>query len=196
MHAFGNVPSLWTLVFLVVALGLAFGFECINGFHDTANAVATVIHTNTLRPGVAVVWSGLWNFLGVVLSNGAVAFGIVALLPVELVIHVGSAAGFAMVFSLLIAAVVWFCHVVSRDPGIELAHADRLDRRRRSDECLSLEASLRRRRQLAKVHDTFAALLVSPVVGFVGAALLFLLLKFLIRNPELYRSPEGSKPPA
>ena len=79
----------------------------MNGFHDTANAVATVIYTHSLDPHIAVVWSGLWNFFGVVTSTGAVAFGIVSLLPVELILQVGSSAGFAMVFALLVAAILW-----------------------------------------------------------------------------------------
>src|SRR5580693_8995074 len=92
---------------LVLALLLALTFEFVNGFHDTANAVATVIYTHSLPPTVAVVWSVLWNLLGVLNSAGTVAFGIVALLPVELVMNVGSAAGFAMVFSLLLSAILW-----------------------------------------------------------------------------------------
>src|SRR5208282_816375 len=79
----------------------------VNGFHDTANAVATVIYTHSLEPHMAVVWSGIWNFIGVLVSTGAVAFGIVSLLPVELILQVGSHAGFAMVFALLFAAIVW-----------------------------------------------------------------------------------------
>ena len=94
-------------LFLLLALGLALSFEFVNGFHDTANAVATVIYTHTLKPTVAVVWSGCWNLIGVLVSTGAVAFGIVALLPVELVLNVGSGAGFAMVFALLISAIIW-----------------------------------------------------------------------------------------
>src|SRR5215469_15915026 len=89
---------------LILCLFAACAFEFVNGFHDTANAVATVIYTNTLKPWIAVIWSGIWNLIGVLTSTGAVAFGIVALLPVELVINVGSAAGFAMVFALLLAA--------------------------------------------------------------------------------------------
>jgi PiT family inorganic phosphate transporter len=195
-HLFGSAPSLWTIAFLVVALGLALGFECINGFHDTANAVATVIYTNTLRPGIAVVWSGLWNFLGVVLSNGAVAFGIVALLPVELVVHVGSAAGFAMVFSLLIAAVIW--NFATWYLGIPASSSHTLIG---SIVGVGLMNALLSKHPFgdgvnwAKLQDTFAALLISPVIGFVGAGLLFLLLKFLIRRPELYEAPEGTKPP-
>jgi len=95
----------WLL--LGVALLIALGFEFVNGFHDTANAVATVIHTHSMPASVAVVWSGFFNFLGVVLSSGAVAFGIISLLPVELILQVGSSAGYAMVFALLIAAIIW-----------------------------------------------------------------------------------------
>ena len=92
---------------LFVALLIALGFEFVNGFHDTANAVATVIYTHSLPAEFAVMWSGFFNFLGVLLSSGAVAFGIVSLLPVELILQVGSSAGFAMVFALLIAAIIW-----------------------------------------------------------------------------------------
>jgi len=104
-----NAPrtSVVALILLGVALFTALGFEFVNGFHDTANAVATVIYTHSLEPHVAVVWSGFWNFLGVVLSTGAVAFGIISLLPVELILKVGGGAGFAMVFALLVAAIIW-----------------------------------------------------------------------------------------
>ncbi|NER59338.1 inorganic phosphate transporter, partial [Pseudomonas sp. MAFF212428] len=108
IDAAGTVVTTWTpFVLLGVALLIALGFEFVNGFHDTANAVATVIYTHSLPAQFAVVWSGCWNFLGVLLSSGAVAFGIIALLPVELILQVGSAAGFAMVFALLLAAIIW-----------------------------------------------------------------------------------------
>ncbi|KFF36558.1 nuclease PIN [Pseudomonas aeruginosa VRFPA01] len=104
----GSAVTTWTpFLLLGVALLIALGFEFVNGFHDTANAVATVIYTHSLPPHFAVVWSGCFNFLGVLLSSGAVAFGIIALLPVELILQVGSSAGFAMVFALLIAAILW-----------------------------------------------------------------------------------------
>ncbi len=86
---------------------MALSFEFVNGFHDTANAVATVIYTGSLKPNYAVMWSGTWNLIGVLVSSGAVAFSIVSLLPVELVINVGSGAGFAMVFALLLSAIIW-----------------------------------------------------------------------------------------
>jgi hypothetical protein len=93
--------SIFPYVLLGVALLIALGFEFVNGFHDTANAVATVIYTHSLEPHVAVVWSGLWNFIGVITSSGAVAFSIVSLLPVELILRVSKGSGFAMIFALL-----------------------------------------------------------------------------------------------
>jgi len=103
VHAGSVMPYL----LLGLALAVALGFEFVNGFHDTANAVATVIYTHSLEPHIAVVWSGFWNFLGVLTSSGLVAFGIISLLPVELILQVGSQAGFAMVFALLVAAILW-----------------------------------------------------------------------------------------
>ena len=102
-----HVTRLWPFLMLGVALVIALGFEFVNGFHDTANAVATVIYTHSLPAPLAVAWSGLFNFLGVLTSTGAVAFGIISLLPVELILQVGTSAGFAMVFALLIAAIIW-----------------------------------------------------------------------------------------
>jgi PiT family inorganic phosphate transporter len=102
-----RVTSFLPYLLLFVALLIALAFEFVNGFHDTANAVATVIYTHALPANVAVVWSGMFNLFGVLLSSGAVAFGIVSLLPVELILQVGSSAGFAMVFALLIAAIIW-----------------------------------------------------------------------------------------
>src|ERR1700675_5117214 len=107
MEIFGETLGVATALFLLLALAMALSFEFINGFHDTANAVATVIYTHTLRPTVAVVWSGCWNLIGVLTSSGAIAYGVLALLPVELVLNVGSGAGFAMVFALLISAIIW-----------------------------------------------------------------------------------------
>jgi PiT family inorganic phosphate transporter len=189
--------SFWTYFFLVLALALALSFEFVNGFHDTANAVATVIYTHTLRPWMAVVWSGLWNFIGVLTSSGAVAFGIVALLPVELVLNVGSSAGFAMVFALLLSAIVWnlgtwyfglpasSSHtLIGAIMGVGLANS-----------LLTKGSHFGEGVNWAKAQDVGMALLVSPIVGFVFAALLFLLCKAIVKNPSLYRAPEGNKPP-
>src|SRR5579863_7404125 len=102
-----HTSSMFPFVLLGIALMIALGFEFVNGFHDTANAVATVIYTHSLEPHAAVLWSGVWNFIGVLVSSGAVAFGIISLLPVELILQVGAGAGFAMVFALLVAAIIW-----------------------------------------------------------------------------------------
>src|SRR5882757_7372714 len=188
--------SVFPFVLLGVALLIALGFEFVNGFHDTANAVATVIYTHALEPHVAVVWSGLWNFIGVLTSSGAVAFAVISLLPVELILKVSKGSGFAMVFALLIAAILWnlatwwrglpassshtmigsiigvglanqFMHGVSGTSGVDWS-------------------------QVTKV---FKALLISPLVGFICAALLFLLFKLVMRDPRLYEAPKGSAPP-
>ena len=181
---------------LGVALFVALGFEFVNGFHDTANAVATVIYTHSLPANIAVVWSGFFNFLGVLFSTGAVAFGIVSLLPVELILQVGSQAGFAMVFALLIAAIIWnlgtwwlglpasSSHtLIGSIIGVGIANA--LMRGR--DGTSGVDWS--------KAVEIGYALLLSPLVGFTCAALLLLLLKFVVRKPELYQEPKGQTPP-
>ncbi|RYY08668.1 MAG: inorganic phosphate transporter, partial [Alphaproteobacteria bacterium] len=103
----GERMATGVFAFLGLALVIALAFEFVNGFHDTANAVATVIYTHSMPAPLAVVWSGAWNFLGVMFSSGAVAYSIITLLPVDLILHVGSAGGFAMIFALLLAAVIW-----------------------------------------------------------------------------------------
>ena len=97
----------WVAVSLVLAIAFVLAFECINGFHDTANAVATVIYTKAMPPHLAVVSSGIFNFLGVLLGGVGVAYAIVHLLPVELLIDVETGRGLVMVFSMLLAAIIW-----------------------------------------------------------------------------------------
>jgi PiT family inorganic phosphate transporter len=182
---------------LFVALLTALGFEFVNGFHDTANAVATVIYTHSLPANIAVVWSGSFNFLGVLLSSGAVAFGIISLLPVELILQVGSSAGFAMVFALLIAAIIW--NVGTWYLGLPASSSHTLIG---SIIGVGVANALSRGQDGTSGVDwgqataVGKALLFSPVVGFVLSALLLLAMKALIRRPELYRAPETDKPPA
>ena len=189
--------SLGSIIFLILALALALAFEFVNGFHDTANAVATVIYTNSLRPMVAVVWSGLWNLIGVLTSSGAVAFGVLALLPVELILNVGSAAGFAMVFSLLLSAILWnlgtwylglpasSSHtLIGSIMGVGLANA-----------MLNAGSHFGEGVNWVKAREVGVSLLLSPLIGFVAAALLLMLMKVVLRQPELYRAPEKDKPP-
>lgn len=188
--------TLLPFLLLFVALLIALAFEFVNGFHDTANAVATVIYTHSLPAHVAVVWSGFFNFLGVMVSTGAVAFGIVSLLPVELILQVGSQAGFAMVFALLIAAIVWnlgtwylglpssSSHtLIGSIIGVGVANA--LMHGRSGTAGVDWD-------QATKIGQ---ALLFSPLIGFFAALLLFLAVKALVRVEALYKEPEGNRPP-
>jgi len=183
-------------VLLGIALLVALGFEFVNGFHDTANAVATVIYTHSMEPHIAVVWSGAWNFIGVLVSSGAVAFGIVSLLPVELILQVGGKAGFSMVFALLIAAIIWnlgtwffglpasSSHtMVGSIIGVGIAN-----------QLMSVKSGTSGV-DWGQATNIGKSLLLSPLVGFAGAALLLLLCKALIPNPQLYEAPKGTEPP-
>ena len=193
-----GVPVTTYLPFLLlgVALLIALGFEFVNGFHDTANAVATVIYTHSLPAHFAVVWSGLFNFLGVLWLTGAVAFAIVSLLPVELILQVGSGAGFAMVFALLFAAIFW--NLGTWWLGLPASSSHTLIG---SIIGVGITNALMRGRDgtsgvdWSKATEVGYALLLSPLVGFFAAALLLLVLKFIIRNPSLYEEPKGNQPP-
>jgi inorganic phosphate transporter, PiT family len=184
-------------ILLVIALLTALGFEFVNGFHDTANAVATVIYTHSLTPNVAVVWSGMFNFLGVLTSTGAVAFGIISLLPVELILQVGSEAGFSMVFALLIAAMIWnlgtwwfgipnsSSHaLIGSVIGVGVAN-----------QLLARSGQGTSGVDWSQALGVIKSLLFSPVVGFILAGALLLLAKLVIRIPALYRAPESAEAP-
>jgi len=181
---------------LTLALLVALGFEFVNGFHDTANAVATVIYTHSLQPHMAVIWSGFWNFLGVLTSSGAVAFAIVSLLPVELILQVGSKGGFAMVFALLVAAIIWnlgtwyfglpasSSHtLIGSIIGVGIAN-----------QLLSPKTGTSGV-DWGQATNIGKSLLLSPLVGFAVAALLLLLSKTLLKDRKLYEAPEGTEPP-
>ena len=191
-----TVTSAWPYLLLGLALFIALGFEFVNGFHDTANAVATVIYTNSLPPHIAVVWSGICNLTGVLLSSGTVAFAVITLLPVELIIKVSSGTGFAMVFALLIAAILWnlgtwwfglpasSSHtMVGSIIGVGLAS----QLMNLHDKTSGLDWS-----QVIKVLE---ALLISPLLGFALAGILLLLSKRLFRYPAFYEAPKGNEPP-
>jgi len=197
VELFGEPISVGAGIFLLFALFLALSFEFVNGFHDTANAVATVIYTHSLKPNYAVVWSGCWNLIGVLQSSGGVAFGVLALLPVELVLNVGSGAGFAMVFALLIAAIIWnlgtwyfglpasSSHaLIGSVMGVGLANSMLVGGHEFGEGV-----------NWAKAKEVFTSLLVSPLVGFCAAALLLLLLKVLVKDKRLYEAPEKDQAP-
>lgn len=193
----GEILSASAFAALAAALVLALGFEFVNGFHDTANAVATVIYTRSLPPTFAVIWSGVWNFLGVMASAGLVAYSIIGLLPVELILQVGTAAGYAMIFALLTSAIAW--NVGTWYFGIPNS----------SSHCLIgsvLGVGLANQLMAPAGYATSGvdwsqaekigmSLFISPLVGFTAAVILLLVLKSVATNPKLYRAPEGDEPP-
>lgn len=184
-------------IFLLLCLLLACGFEFINGFHDTANAVATVIYTNSLKPTVAVVYSGLMNFAGVMLGGIAVAMGIVNLLPMDVLIDSNPYHGIALVLAILITAIAWnfgtwyfgipsssshtligsilgigiAFYFLPGDVGVSAVNWD-------------------------KAKDTGLALLLSPLLGFSVAIIVMFLFKRVVKNEVIYKEPiPGKKPP-
>jgi PiT family inorganic phosphate transporter len=198
MSAAGTPPlAIGTFLLLGLALLIALGFEFVNGFHDTANAVATVIYTHSLPANIAVVYSGCWNLVGVLVSSGTVAFTIVTLLPVELILQVGSGAGYAMIFSLLIAAIIWnlgtwvlglpasSSHtLIGSIIGVGLAN-----------QFMAAPGTGSSGVDWSQVGKVFEALLFSPLVGFLGSAGLLLGMKLLVKSRALYEAPDTSKPP-
>jgi len=188
--------SVYPYVLLGLALLIALGFEFVNGFHDTANAVATVIYTHSLEPHVAVVYSGILNFVGVLLSPGTVAFTVISLLPVELILRVSKGAGFSMVFALLVAAILW--NLATWYKGLPASSSHTM---------IGSIIGVGVANQLlqgnsgtagvdwSQVTKVFEALFWSPVIGFSAALILFLLFKLVARDPRLYKAPEGTAPP-
>jgi len=191
-----SVRSYSPFLLLALALAIALGFEFVNGFHDTANAVATVIYTHSLEPTVAVVLSGICNLAGVLFSTGTVAFAVITLLPVELILQVSSGAGFSMVFALLIAAILWnlgtwwfglpasSSHtLVGSIIGVGLAN--QFLNPHTSTSGVDWDQAIK----------VLKALLISPAIGFILAGLLIVISKALVKIPELYESPKGEEPP-
>jgi len=190
------ITSAWPYLLLALALIIALGFEFVNGFHDTANAVATVIYTHSLEPNIAVVWSGLCNLAGVLLSSGTVAYAVITLLPVELILKVSSGAGFALVFALLIAAILWnlgtwwFGLPASSSHTmvgsiIGVGVANQLLSPHMDGSGLDWSQAFR----------VLKVLLVSPFLGFALAGVLILISKKIVHYPSLFEAPKDSQPP-
>ena len=195
----GETLALGVFAFLGLALLIALGFEFVNGFHDTANAVATVIYTNSMPAQLAVIWSGFFNFLGVMASSGAVAYSIITLLPVDLLLNVGSAAGFAMIFALLLAAVLW--NLATWYVGLPNSSSHALIGSVLGVGCanqLILSGSRGGTAGVdwAQATKVFSALFWSPLMGFAGALVLLLVMRALLhKRPQLFEAPSGNTPP-
>jgi len=182
-------------ILLLVCLLAVVAFEFINGFHDTANAVATVIYTHTLKPSVAVILSGILNFTGVLVGGIAVAMGIVNLLPTEALVDQNIYHGLAMILALLLTAIIWnlgtwylgipcsSSHtLIGSIFGVGIAY-------------MLLPGSHAIALNWKKISDTGLSLLISPIFGFGLSFLLMLLLPRIIKNKKLYKEPEDKKAP-
>ncbi|WP_035559550.1 inorganic phosphate transporter [Hymenobacter sp. IS2118] len=190
---FGLEPHV--LLLLGVCLLAACAFEFVNGFHDTANAVATVIYTNTLRPWVAVVWSAFWNFIGVFAGGIGVAMSIVYLLPVESLVDSNVYHGIAMVGALIIGAIIW--NVGTWYYGIPASSSHALIG---SILGVGIAFSLLPESRGAAVNwgkagETGIALLVGPLLGFALTIGMMFLFKRFIRNKAIFKEPHKRKPP-
>lgn len=184
-------------ILLILCLLLACFFEFINGFHDTANAVATVIYTNSMKPTVAVVYSGILNFIGVLFGGIAVAMGIVNLLPMDVLVDTNPYHGIALVLALLISAIIWnfgtwYMGIPSSSShtligailGIGIAFYF-------LPENIGGSAV-----NWDKAKDTGLALLLSPLIGFSLAIIMMFVFKRFIKNEIIYKEPiPGKKPP-
>ena len=183
------------LLLLLVCLLAACAFEFVNGFHDTANAVATVIYTNTLRPWIAVIWSAFWNFIGVFSGGIAVAMGIVYLLPVESLVDQNIYHGIAMVGALIIGAIIW--NVGTWYYGIPASSSHALIG---SILGVGIAFSLLPNSGGAAVNwskagETGISLLVGPLFGFTLTILLMYVLKRFVHNKAIFKEPHKRKPP-
>lgn len=190
--------DIYTGLLLLLALAFVLFYEAINGFHDTANAVATVIYTRAMQPQLAVVMAAFFNFFGVLLGGLSVAYAIVHMLPTDLLLNMGSTHGLAMVFSMLLAAIIWnlgtwffglpasSSHtLIGAIIGIGLTNA------------LLNGSSVMDALNLREVTKIFSSLIVSPIVGLVIAGgLIFLLRRFWSgtkKRDRIHRIPEDRK---
>ncbi len=194
IHMFGLDPTLTAL--LIFCLFAAFAFEFINGFHDTANAVATVIYTNALKPWVAVVWSGVWNAIGVFAGGIAVAVGITSLLPVEVLTDTNIHHSVALIMALLLTAIIWnlgtwylgipcsSSHtLIGSILGVGVAYS------------MIAENDKISYVNWGKASEIGLSLFVSPLMGFSLAILLMYILRQVVKNKSIFKQPNTTLPP-
>lgn len=181
------------LVLLVICLVLAFLFEFVNGFHDTANAVATVIYTNSLKPTFAVIWSGLWNFLGVIVGGVGVAMGIVNLLPIDALIDPNLNHGIAMILALLLSAIIW--NLGTWYVGLPASSSHTLIGSILGIGIAFLFINGKDAVNWGKAEEIGLALLLSPLFGFAMAIFVMYGFKRFIKNDYIFKEPIPGKTP-
>ncbi|HEY5918393.1 MAG TPA: inorganic phosphate transporter, partial [Chryseolinea sp.] len=184
---------------LVICLIAACSFEFVNGFHDTANAVATVIYTNSLRPWIAVIWSGVWNFFGVFAGGIAVAVGIINLLPVETLVDQNIAHSLSMVIALLVTAIFW--NLLTWYLGIPCSSSHTLIG---SILGVGLAYSLLPEAvgdavNWSKASEIGLSLLISPLFGFSMTIILMYIIRSTTKKTSygesLFKEPKKNSPP-
>ena len=196
MIAHLNPSSGVIIAMLVACFVLVLAFEATNGFHDTSNAVATVIYTNALKPIPAVIWSGLLNFVGVLVGGIAVAYALVEILPPDVLTPPDGAPAVPMLLSIFVSALSW--NVLTWWFGIPNS----------SSHCIigaligvAVGDALLHSRGVGagvdwhQIITVLKALAISPILGLVGAGGLYFLLKKIVRTGHLFEPPEGDTPP-
>ncbi len=193
LEALGNITTL-TMILLFISLAIALFYEMVNGFHDTANAVAMIIYTNSMKAGYSVIMAGIMNFLGVILGGIGVAYVIVHLLPLDIMVSSDQTATLIMIFSLLIAALVWnfgtwyFGLPVSSSHsligslvGVSVAFG------------MMNGFSFSQSVNWPVVYKILTALAVAPLGGFIIAYIFMKLSRVLIKHPKYFRTPYTSE---
>lgn len=183
--------GLWWSIGLVLAVFFVLAYEFINGFHDTANAVATVIYTKAMPAHLAVVASGIFNFFGVMFGGLGVAYAIVHLLPIDLLLGMDSTQGLIMVFSLLFSAIVW--NLGTWFFGIPASSSHTL-----IGSILGVGGAyawinhkpVTQGINVGKAIDIMLSLIISPTIGFIVAALLLLAMKRIWTSNKIHKTPE------
>lgn len=194
-QAFAQLSSIHLFFFIIAVIAVC-GFEFVNGFHDTANAVATVIYTRSLKPLTAVIWSGIWNFLGVWLGGVAVAVSIINLLPVADMMTMPEAENIALVFSVVLAAIIW--NLLTWYLGIPCSSSHTLIGSILGAGMGYFWTHGGAGINWGKAQDIGLSLLLSPAFGFTAVIIVLFFFKYVIRNKEIFKDPsqnENRPPP-
>src|SRR6201986_4099808 len=189
-----NLSTSLLIVFMICLLAVV-GFEFVNGFHDTANAVATVIYTKALKPIYAIPWSGTWNFLGVALGGVTVAMGILKLVPLDKLMTLPVSVGACLVLSVLLSSIIW--NLGTWYLGIPCSSSHTMIGSMIGGGLAFTFYYNGPGVNWGKAGEIGSSLILSPIIGFGAAALLMLFLKHVTKSHSLFHIPSGEndRPP-